>query len=627
MRKRFPLVTLFLLPLLCISQCEENQFEFEFVFYTSDNTQKIYWQLDSELIGDYDCNDTFLFEGGNVESGCQGYIEGTTSGYAPNSAITEGPFCLSQNYHFLHVVCGSNQITEAISLECYVNGQLQSVWENINYELYLDIDPYFQRPALDSPCSAMPILVGAAPISTNLYSIIANINEIHPPMGDCRAQGFWCDTEVNKTAWFQFDVEYGASYKVSTCGTSASANTRVAVYEAGLCDNYNSYTLLGANDNATIPCSSGGVNASEVILKCLPYSGTALVQVAVGSSYSGPVLISVEEIDPTPVVTTNVTNIRCRGFDDFSGYGKVVVNFPNLAMNEVFHWEGPNDFVSSETTIDSLAAGIYYLTIDQDCGFPLEYEFEITQPDTMMVSFTPEAPYCNGTEDGAILAEIIGGTPLTVSWFEAGQSPSFLNYGYYVDSLAPGGYRFKVIDANQCTHWIYYGLQPEYEFEFEIPAIDTICINQPFQLVLPEEYTYAFQCCYFSIKENILTIYPEQWGLGYDGFLLGTIFDQDGCSNLDSENFFIEDCSNILEGSRLEANVYPNPFQTTFHIDLNRTIVNGTLEIIDSSGREVEHEENLQGSSFELFYDLAPGFYIVNLFDELSQASFPLIKQ
>jgi hypothetical protein len=628
MKKLYLISFLLLITIISAAQCEGNLFEIEIIFYTNDNTEKIYWQIDTELDGDYGCNDTFLHEGGNVDSGCGDYMEGTSSGYASNAVITEGPFCISDDYHFLHIVCGTNEVTDAISVECYINGQLYNVFENVNYDFTITIEPFFLPPGFDSPCTAMPLIVDAPAVSSNLYWIDANINEIHPPIGGCKTQGFWCDTIVEKSVWYQFEVENGASYKVSTCGTVASADTRVAVYEAGLCNDYSSYTLLGANDNATISCSSGAINASEVVLKCLSYSGIALVQVVVEPLFSGSIQIRVEEIDPTPIVSTNVTHIQCRGLDNFTGYGKVVVNYSNLSMGDVFHWQGPNNFESSETTIDSLAAGNYSLTINQQCFPPLEYEFEITQPDTMIVNFTPQAPYCNGTEDGAITAEVIGGNgPLEYKWINPAITPGFLGSDLTVDGLAPDNYRFRVTDANDCVHEFPYSLEPQYVFEFDIPAIDTICINQPFELTLPEEYTYAFQCCFFSLEENILTIYPEQFGLGNGGIIGGTTYDENGCSNLDKERFVIVDCINVEEQQPLALNVYPNPFEAAIHIDLNRPIKNGTFEIVDSSGRTIKRLENLQGHSFDFFYDLEAGIYFVNMADESSQTSFRLIKQ
>jgi hypothetical protein len=51
--KKLYFISIFLFfTLMSIAQCAEGEFEFEIVFYTSDNTENIYWQLDSELDGD-----------------------------------------------------------------------------------------------------------------------------------------------------------------------------------------------------------------------------------------------------------------------------------------------------------------------------------------------------------------------------------------------------------------------------------------------------------------------------------------------------------------------------------------------------------------------------------------------
>jgi hypothetical protein len=56
MKKLCLLSFLLLFTIMSAAQCEGNLNEIEIVFYTNDNTENIYWQLDSELDGEFGCN-------------------------------------------------------------------------------------------------------------------------------------------------------------------------------------------------------------------------------------------------------------------------------------------------------------------------------------------------------------------------------------------------------------------------------------------------------------------------------------------------------------------------------------------------------------------------------------------
>ena len=85
------------------TQCAAGETSVTFVMHTDAWAYENYWQLNLAGTG---CNASPIEEGANLNVGCTGTeSDNSANGYANNSTITEGPFCLTNNtdYEIVYV--------------------------------------------------------------------------------------------------------------------------------------------------------------------------------------------------------------------------------------------------------------------------------------------------------------------------------------------------------------------------------------------------------------------------------------------------------------------------------------------------------------------------------------------
>ena len=101
----------------------------------------------------------------------------------------------------------------------------------------------------DSTCLAQAIPVDAVNYSFNGTGATAQLGElgIAPPAGPCDGQMTWCNSSITASTWFTFVAPASGNIRID--GEFQDFDGQLAVYEATDCADFNTYTLLGANDN------------------------------------------------------------------------------------------------------------------------------------------------------------------------------------------------------------------------------------------------------------------------------------------------------------------------------------------------------------------------------------------
>ena len=101
----------------------------------------------------------------------------------------------------------------------------------------------------DTTCMAQAIPVDGVNYSFNGTGATAQLGElgIAPPAGPCDGQMTWCNSSITASTWFTFVAP--ASGNVRIDGEFQDFDGQAAVYEATDCADFNTYTLLGANDD------------------------------------------------------------------------------------------------------------------------------------------------------------------------------------------------------------------------------------------------------------------------------------------------------------------------------------------------------------------------------------------
>ncbi len=216
----------------------------------------------------------------------------------------------------------------------------------------------------DKPCNATSLLLdGIFRQFSNVGSTLDQGEEaIQPDLStDCFAQDTtWCKKGVNDntaldgTVWFSFVAPESGSVRVDlTNNLGNEIDVQVAVYEAQLCGNYTTYTLVGANDDAR----SGGLGSLLDLTglnQCFEY----LVMVDSYNAQKGNFGIAVSDLNPTGInvgqdTITNVCNTEIT-FDLLS------ILATGAEADGVFEdTDGTGALSGSVVTVENLAPGTY----------------------------------------------------------------------------------------------------------------------------------------------------------------------------------------------------------------------------------------------------------------------------
>jgi hypothetical protein len=101
----------------------------------------------------------------------------------------------------------------------------------------------------DSTCFAENLMVdGTQYIFDNTGGTIdAGETGIAPPASGCNETDGWCNSTLDGTIWFTFDAPASGDIRINC--TDLTMAGQVAVYEVTDCNDFGTYTLVGANDN------------------------------------------------------------------------------------------------------------------------------------------------------------------------------------------------------------------------------------------------------------------------------------------------------------------------------------------------------------------------------------------
>ncbi len=168
-----------------------------------------------------------------------------------------------------------------------------------------------------------------------------------------------------------------------------------------------------------------------------------------------------------PIANVNIINhVRCYG--EHNGKATVTATGSGLIQYQWSNGVSGSGNNSISTTIDTLSAGTYFVSITDQNNCLTVVNVTINQPPLLTPNYTSTNVTCYGLTNGSILMQPTGGTPgYTYNWAHGSSQSS-------QTMLAAGNYTVTVTDANNCT------------------AIQSIQITQP------QPITASF------VKQNVL---------------------------------------------------------------------------------------------------------------------------
>ncbi len=367
---------------------------------------------------------------------------------------------------------------------------------------------------------------------------------------------------------------------------------------------------------------------------------------------------------PTAVlVTVNPTNAPCA--DGSMNGGSATANTSGGTPGYTYIWSNG----ATSSTISNLSPGTYTTTVTDANGCYETNSATITAPPALITSVNAINPNCAGSMSwGSATASTSGGTaPYTYAWSNGATADAISN-------LSPGTYTTTVTDANGCATTnnatitappaltgnnntticatesivingtIYNAANPTGTEVFTnigpngcdstvtialdvLPAIDiSITSASPSLTANLSGASYQWLDC-----NNANAIIPSETNQSYTATVtgdfavqisVGNCIDTSACENLVINHVGLEEESNLLG-----VNIYPNPTNGIFTINLNKLNANTTIVLSTISGKKIINQKLENTTTLLNLTKYDNGVYFLSIENENEVYTKKIIKQ
>jgi len=267
------------------------------------------------------------------------------------------------------------------------------------------------------------------------------------------------------SAPLQYSVDGGATFQASASFPGlANGSYIVIVEDASGCQEITNVTVnsptaisltisstdasCGNNDGDATIAASGGSGSytyqwDDALLQTTPTAinlaaGIFNVVVTDGNACAESAIVFVNNIGEPDLAVTSL-NVSCYGLNDGSATAVATGGVAPIT----YQWDDANTQTTDVAT--NLIAGTYIIQVTDATGCIAVGSIDISQPDSLMASFTTTNTTC-GFENGVAVAAAIGGTvPFTYLWNDAQNQINATAL-----DLAAGDYTVIITDANNC---------------------------------------------------------------------------------------------------------------------------------------------------------------------------------
>lgn len=415
------------------------------------------------------------------------------------------------------------------------------------------------------------------------------------------------------------------SYLWSNGSVNATlSNLAAGSYTVTVTDNNNCTATSSGIVNATgnlsvnttsqnVLCNSGatGIASVTVVSGTAPYSyvwsngaqvatvsnlaaGTYLVTVTDNNSCQQIETIVVSE--PSPLtVSVNTTDIACGATGTGVAFATIAGGTPAYS----YAWSTG----STATTLTSLNAGSYSLTINDVNQCMAVATFNITQQTAPTVSISSTNLLCNADLSGMAVAGVTGGNPAySFIWSNGSASSGISNVG-------AGAYTVTVTDANSCSSVASVAITEPTAIQF---ATSTINANtgQANGSVSVSSITGGTPP-YTMQWSNTTTTNPAT-GLA-EGLYSVTVFDANGCEK--TAFVMVNELPTGIASTitALHFSVYPNPAADEVMIVLSEEVTEATLQLKNVVGQVIASQTVNHPVTRIRVSDVAEGIYFIEL--------------
>lgn len=591
------------------SQCADGETSVQFIVTTDNWGYETYYEVVSS--GQTCGEGEVLIAGGNMDVGC----DGTGTG------ASEAETMANNTYYITDEICvaDSSQI-DIIHVDSYGDGGadfylLLDGVESGYYEgtgvgnvFTIDVGSPNMIPH-DVPCDALEIATDGMPVLISSSEATVSYFETSPPALGCNVPGGWCEGAISNTVWAKFTVAADTRYRIATCNDDTNFDTQLALYVVGTCGDFDSYELIGSNDDGG--CGVGNGYASITYSPCLPEGTEVYIQIDGWYGATGIAELTVSEYSSTPTLVSDVDNISCALEDEFNPDGSISVYFYEDGLGSIATWTGPFGYTGEGNYINGLLPGVYNLSLESSCPNDPTHtaSFEIINPEPLDLDLELVSSCENGS-GGSLYLEITGGTgDYDVLWTGPEGMESEEQDQIGVES---GDYAVIVTDDQGCSSSLevevpYVGITP-----FSLGADMEMCAGDMNFFFAPSgNYMYEWQ----DGSTNSVYILQTEEGVPTTAVVGLSVVNEYGCELSDAVVVTVVNCAGVEENGPSSWGLSPNPASTSMQLNLSGVTPGSRVVVRDYQGRVVMN----QSASPTIQWDVTTvgsGFYLVEVINE-----------
>ena len=172
-------------------------------------------------------------------------------------------------------------------------------------------------------------------------------------------------------------------------------------------------------------------------------AGDYTLEITDGNSCVESFNVSIGE-SPEILIDGSILDASCFNFSD----GSIDLSVSGGAGGFTFSWSGPNGFTSVQEDLINLSAGTYTVTVTDANSCEQTADFDVSQPDELLVNGSISDVLCAGDSNGSIDIAVSGGVPpYTFAW----TGPNgFSSSDEDISGLEAGTYTIEVTDSQLC---------------------------------------------------------------------------------------------------------------------------------------------------------------------------------
>ena len=590
-----------------LAQCDGDSVSVSLDITTDAWGYEMYWELIPE---GGSCGDgSAVLWGGNPDVGCGDDTPGLGGEvYGNNLAVSSSTVCVAEGSELV-LVHRDSYGDGGSGFGVVLNGApvlgFQGTGTGNDWPISLDILDELQGQL---PCMPLPVAAnGVNWVGSNEGASVLP-GEVTPPAIACNVYGSWCPSDPNatNTLWLSWDVpDEGGAYRISTCEDSTSFDTQIALWSAGDCADWETYTLINASDDHGCEAAY----RSTMLTPCFDGGESLLIQIDGWGGQTGTVELSIQSTDLSEsfVAGASVSGLSCNLAEGFNPNGAITLN-PNVGpLGASWTWSGAFGSTYQGTNLSGLMPGTYVVDADV-CGISYSETFEVEEPEALSLTVSLE-PDC---EAGAMGASVSVGE---LEEFDSVTWQVGLNEfeGPAVSNLPSGLCEVSVVSQEGCEVSEYVWVDAVGVPEFNLGPDVLACAGDLITLLGPlgDGLNYNWST---GASAPLLQFEAESGTtvLGLE------VTDATGCSDSDVMVLTVDDCTSglsNLSGGALEATSWegvlavPNPFMGRTSLVGVSDVDVASWQLWDAQGRHVDAKWVLLGTDVALTSALPAGMY------------------